>query len=287
MGVAIPAAMIALGLGSVVGAGVGYVAHMYLEEPKVVIPPPEVIQEKLSLEELEAVCATLTVDLKTKVTTANDKVRNLEAEIAAKEAELSKLKAQDEKDAARAKAASKKWKAMEAELEGLRGQLQVAEADREQLRTELRSTLASLDRQIKETEKFKEKAAAYKEQSTDNLWTAFNSQAKVEICDRGTRNRHEKCHEAVDGVMAGYRGRFKECVDGYQAVPVLRQLGKKETMPAFSERLPEDNKFTRSDWIIIFCDPSLPQSRDMDLEGVKPAGRDALEEDLPEAEDDL
>ena len=55
--------------------------------------------------------------------------------------------------------------------------------------------------------------------------------------------------------------RFQTCVDTYQAVPVLRQREKKdEELPAFAEDLPDDNKFTKKGWYIIFCDPTLPEA---------------------------
>jgi len=137
----------------------------------------------------------------------------------------------------------------------------VAEEERDVLRVELKQTLRDLDRQIVQTEKYKEKAKEYKEKSTVNLWSSFQNGAKVEICDRGTRKRHAKCHESVEAALsASIRTRFSTCVDTYQAVPELRQLEKGEAMPAFSETLPDDNKFTKKGWIIVFCDPTLPEA---------------------------
>ena len=41
-------------------------------------------------------------------------------------------------------------------------------------------------------------------------------------------------------------------------------------MPTFAQALPEDNKFTKKGWVIIFCDPTLPEAGDKLLEGTDP-----------------
>jgi hypothetical protein len=98
------------------------------------------------------------------------------------------------------------------------------------------------------------------------LWSAFQAQAKVKGCDRGSRKRHEKCHEAFDGSMTTkVQQRFFNCVDTYQAVPVLKRIERGESLPAHSTYLNTESRFT-DDWIIIFCDPTLPEARDTDLD---------------------
>ena len=65
-------------------------------------------------------------------------------------------------------------------------------------------------------------------------------------------------------------------VDTFQAVPVLRKADDKDDvkLPTYATWLPEDNKFTRKGWYVIFCDPTLPEAPDADLE------RDTKFEDL-------
>ena len=63
------------------------------------------------------------------------------------------------------------------------------------------------------------------------------------------------------------RGRFTVCVDTYQSVPVLKQTVKDEPLPRYAARLAEDNKFTKKGWYILFCDPTLPEAGDKELEG--------------------
>jgi hypothetical protein len=246
--------------GVLLGGAVGFASHAAFTEPEVVVPPPEVIEKQITDEDLARLCETLTADEKTKVVAAQERVVQLETDLQQREAALAEYKAKEIKDEKQREAAARKWKEMEAEISRLKGELQQAQTERDTLRTELKQTLQDLDRQIAQTEKYKEKAKVYKEQSTGNAWSAFQAQAKVEICDRGTRKRHEKCHEAVEAAVAPYADRWKTCVDSYQAVPTLRQLGKGDSLPQFSERLPDDNKFTRSGWAIVFCDPTLPEA---------------------------
>ena len=82
------------------------------------------------------------------------------------------------------------------------------------------------------------------------------------------------------------RRKFEQCVDTYQAGPVLRQLEKNEALPNLAQELPNDNKFTKKGWVIIWCDPTLPEAGDKilsapdpELDGPdEPFGRDVLSE---------
>lgn len=247
--------------GIVLGGAVGYLAHATFAEPELVVPPPEIIEQQISEEDLAKLCEVLTDDEKTKVVAAQERVVSLRDELEAKEAALAEYKAKEITDDKRRKAAASKWREMESELDSLRSKLQVAEEERDVLRVELKQTLRDLDKQIAQTKAYKEKAKEYKEKSTVNLWSSFNNGAKVEICDRGTRKRHAKCHDAVESALSQrMRDKFTTCVDTYQAVPELRKLEKGDAMPAFAETLPDNNKFTRKGWVIVFCDPSLPEA---------------------------
>ncbi len=268
LGAAVPAAALALLLGCAVGAGVGYVAHATLSEPTVVIPPAAIIKEEISDEDLATLCEDLTEDEASRAREAQGRVESLQSELEAKEAELAQIKKDAAGDEDKKAAARKKWREMEAEIEELRGTLEVAEQERDQARKELKETIVALDKQIKKSnrlkqkaEVFREKAKEYKEESTQNLWSSFRNDAKVQICDRGSRKRHENCHAAVDSAFGTrMRDAFSVCVDTYQAVPVLKQAEKDEQLPQFAKWLPDDNKFTKKNWYVIFCDPTLPEA---------------------------
>lgn len=274
-----PLAIAGLLIGALSGGVVGWIAHGLATEPAVVEKETEVMRD-LTDEEIQSLCAEVSPDEKAKLLGAQRKVEDLEAMLAEKEALLSELKGKQETDEARRKAAARQWKEMEAEIEQLKAERDAAVTERDELKTELQQTLKELDRQIRRAETFKAKAIEFKKQSTENDWLAFDAQAKVEICDKGSRNRHEKCHEAVQAALGpSVQAKFQTCVDTYQARPELRQAEKGEELPANAEWLPDDNKFTKKGWYIIFCDPSLPEGQTMDdierelLEGSElPAG---------------
>lgn len=256
------AVVLAVLIGGTLGGALGFGAHAIFAKPPPVKIVPEIVQQQLTPEELAQLCEPEFKDERQTLIEAQGKVKTLQADLDAKQAELAKYKADAEKAASNREEAVKRWKAKEAEIADLRVKLAEAQGQRDQIMTELQATIQDLNKEIKARKKAEALADHFKTESTDNLWTAFNANAKVEICDRGTRKRHEKCHEAVEGALtAPIKDRFKVCVDTYQAVPILKKLEKKnDTLPQFAERLPDDNKFTDDGWYILFCDPSLPEA---------------------------
>ena len=258
--------------GVMVGSGLGYVASQSLQAPQDVVTQTQVVTEDLSDEDLAELCRGLTDEEKKNVLEVQEEVKSLQTTLADRESELEKMKQQQHNTEEARKAARVKWKAMEGEIALLQVQLASAEQERDDLKVELQNTLVELKKQVKKTQKFKAKAKKYKAQSTANLWTAFQAQAKVKGCDRGTKRRHEKCHESFQLSMTEkVKQRFYNCVDTYQAVPVLRKMKGGESVPAHSTYLNKESRFT-DNWIILFCDPTLPEARDRDLDD-DPASR--------------
>lgn len=248
------------------------------EEPET-IETERVTVRDYTAEEMEVLCKELTTDARTQLLSRQARVENLEAVLKEKEAELEALKKQDEVDETKRQAAAKRWKEIESEIASLKVERDAAVAERDALRVELKDTLKELDRQIVRAETFKAKAKEFKKKSTENDWQAFLANAKLEICDKGTRKRHEKCHEAVDLALgASVVNQFEVCVDGYQARPELRSLERGEELPANAQRLPDDNKFTKKGWAIVFCDPSLPEGQTLD-----DLDRELMEKEIDEA----
>lgn len=283
----LPVALLSLLIGAASGGVLGYTGHALFAQPEVVVPPPEIIKEGISDDDLAALCEELTDSAETRVMAAQERVSTLQQQLASKEQELATMKRQAEQDEAKRDVARRKWRAMEEEIASLRIQLSEAEAERDDLRVELKQTLRDLDRQISETRKYKAEAQHFKQESTKNLWSAFGANAKVEMCDRGTRKRHENCHATVDAVLQPYRERFTACVDSQQAVPVLKKGDRKEgNLPQFAEWMPDDNKFTKKGWYVIFCDPTLPEISDENAATTRPAATGSGS-DLPDFGDDL
>jgi predicted nucleic acid-binding Zn-ribbon protein len=251
---------------TVVGLVLGIVGHSLFGETNIVKAPPEVIKQELSEQELLALCDSTTEDVRDSLNNAQQKVVDLQAQLDSKEKELTDMKAQDEKDEVKKAAAVKKWHAMEQEIADLQVRLAQAESERDQLRTELQDTLVKLDHEIAEKEKAVKLAKKYKRESVENLWTAFTANAKVEICDKGTRKRHENCHEAVDSAVATQQVRFTECVEKYDTIPVLKQGDAKSEIPAFADWVNPESKyvntgvFNKQSWYVIYCDPTLPEA---------------------------
>ncbi len=232
---------------------------------------PEAVEtERITLrdytpEEMEVLCKELTTDARTQLLSRQARVENLEQTLKEREAELAALKKEGEVDETRRKAAASRWKEIEAEIVSLKAERDAAVVERDALRAELKDTLKELDRQIVRAETFKAKAKEFKKKSTENDWQAFLANAKLEICDKGSRKRHEKCHEAVETALgSAVVNQFEICVDGYQARPELRAFDKGEELPANAQRLPDDNKFTKKGWAILFCDPTLPEGQTLD-----------------------
>lgn len=257
--------------GLVLGLGVGYVLHGFLADPvEVIVSEPTVIKENLTAEEIAAFCEDEVKGERAALGTAQDKVTDLQARLDARNAELETLRQETEQKKAAAGAAWKEMKeklaTMEAEVARLETELQAAEQERDELLVELKDTVVKLERQIKETQRQKERADKFKAESHENLWTTFSAEAKVEICDRGSRRRHEKCHEAVDQALTGalVKQRFMDCVDTNQATPSLVQADrtdrKNDTLPPFAEWLDDDARFTNKGWYVQYCDPTLPES---------------------------
>ena len=261
-GLPLAAVVLAVLIGGTMGGVLGFAAHALFAKPPPVKIEAQTVQQQLSPEELAKLCEPEFKDERTTLIEAQGKVKSLQSDIDTKEQELAKYKADAEKATANREEAVKRWKAKEAEIADLKTQLVAAQGQRDQLMTQLQSTIQDLNKEIVSRKKAEALADHFKTESTDNLWTAFDNNAKVEICDHGTKKRHEKCDDAVDAALTQpLRDRFKACVDGYQAVPVLKQLEKKnETLPQFAELLPDDNKFTANGWYILFCDPSLPEA---------------------------
>ncbi len=194
---------------------------------------------------------------------AQTEVEQLKALLEAREEELNRFEVKEIEDDARRAAAAVRWKAMETEIADLKTRLAEAVSERDELLVELKETVKALDEQIKKTEDAKEVARHYKRKSVVNLWAAFSAEAKVKICDRGSRRRHAKCHEAVANALSHrVQDRFVECVNSYQATPLLLKAEKDQDLPMFAQALNEESRFTKKGWYIQFCDPTLPEAGD-------------------------
>ncbi len=211
--------------------------------------------------DLDRLCAArVSSSVESAALAAQERVDDLATQLASKEDELLRLEQEGRNDEKRAKAAEGERRRLADEISAIKGQLGQAETERDSARSELVATLRKLDQQMAETEQAREEAASQRARADRSEWSAFVSDAKTRICDRGSRKRHARCHDAVESALSGdFKGRFEACIGTKQAAPELRSLEKDAPLPNFAERVPDDKDFTTKGWMVVFCDPSLPE----------------------------
>ena len=134
----------------------------------------------------------------------------------------------------------------------------------------LRAELVSAEEQL--AERTQQRDAA-REDALFNRWADFIKGAQLEICDKGNRKKLGNCRETVDAAINvdDRRDKFAHCIRSGQAQPAITELEKGVGLPDFAEMIDEDKKQTKG-WMILFCDPTLPENTDAPLaEGRLPA----------------
>lgn len=203
------------------------------------------------------------------------RVEDLRTQIAAREAEVKKL----EKKAKENVALKKELEAKKAELADLQTQLETAERERAQL-------VEKLQLAYEEVSVSKAQTVAAKQETMAVKWDEFKARAVIEICEKGNKNKMEKCRSTVESAFSPAREQlYKECVRKKAAVPTLRKVQKNEKeLPAFAQWVDADSKFTKGEWYILFCDPTLPEAGD-DAGFRSPQPSDDLMKELDEEEE--
>lgn len=192
---------------------------------------------------------------------AQEEVEKLQQELTQAQEQILAFQEDEAQDQVQAEAGRARRAELNAEIDRLKGALAQAEAERDSLRAELASTLARLDEQIALTARVEEEREIWHAASDQNLWAAFVQSAKVELCDKGTRKAHGRCHETIGMVLtAEARADFDHCVRSKGAVPGLIQVADGAEAPAFSKPFPEGTRLGRKDWYIQYCDPTLPEA---------------------------
>jgi hypothetical protein len=225
-------------------------------------PPPKPAEcPAPSAADLARLCeaAPTTQDAVKRADEAQGRVDKLRAAMEQANEALTRLEADSKVATKRDEANERKKKELTAQLADLQSQMSSAEGERDAARAELETALERLDVAVAATEKAEAEAELQRARASGNGWQAFTAETQLALCDRGTRRRHARCHEAVTAALAAFEPRYKGCVDRGQATPELRELSAGAEVPAFAERLPEDSKYTRGDWIVVFCDPTLPE----------------------------
>ncbi len=212
--------------------------------------------------DLEALCATAptTTDAVGRANAAQTKVSTLQGELDRASAELVELESALLAGKTRDAAADRRKKELEGQIARLSGEVSTAAAERDAARAELEAALVKLDETQATAEAAQAEAELQRARASGNGWAAFRAEAQIQLCDRGGKRKHAKCHSAVTAALAPHEARFKACVDRGQATPELRERTEKSDKPAHYEDLDLRDAPVKGDWMVIFCDPTLPET---------------------------
>ncbi len=264
---------VALALGAVVGI-VGMNVLDYYQNPELANRPEGSMSRSELVARLDAsekAYADLLAEkakreeaAKTEVQAANDKVTDLQGQVDKKSDDITVLQAKVKKANGKSAALNKELADKTAELAALQTQLDTALEEKAKLQ-------ADLDVSRQETSTARGETTVAKGQTIDAKWEGFKSDAMVQICEKGNRNKLAKCRDEVTTAMSSDRGtKFKRCLSSGQATPRLKPFDKKtdsSDLPKWAEWVNQDSKFTQDAWYIVFCDPTLPESNAGDGSG--------------------
>lgn len=252
------AALATLILGFGLGAGT---TLAFREDP--VAPAPQVAD--LSEAELEAIWKPKVAEATAEVEQVHARVATLEADVADREEKIQALEAQMAKNKAGGASLRRQLDEARAELVEVKAQLAQALADKERLTGELQESRVALAQQ-------QERTREAVNDGIERRWETFLAQARLDVCEKGGRNKMGKCREEVLASLdASVKDRFVHCVRAGQEAPTLREIAKdQETLPQHARWLGQDDRTTK-DWYVQLCDPTLPEAT-----GFAAAGGDGL-----------
>lgn len=211
--------------------------------------------------DLEALCAAApaTSDAIGRANAAQTKVSTLQGELDRASAELVELESALLAGKTRDAAADRRKKELESQIARLTGEVNTAAVERDAARAELEAALVKLDETQATAEAAQAEAELQRARASGNGWAAFRAEAQLQLCDRGGKRKHAKCHSAVTAALAPHEARFKDCVDRGQATPELRQRTEQSAKPAHYEELDLRDAPVKGEWMVVFCDPTLPE----------------------------
>lgn len=215
------------------------------------------VQRAPTAEELAAACTPVDANAD-ELSVAQGKVATLERDVAEQERRVHELEGEMARRSDRGKSMVAEFEKMKTELAETKQALVVAQQEKEQLLVKLQQTEAELAVTTKQRDVAKEDALY-------NRWTDFLKNAQLEICDKGNRKKLGNCRETVEATLMtdSRQSQFSHCIRSGQAAPmVLEQEGN--TLPAYAQMIDEEQKQTKG-WMVIFCDPTLPEKADAPL----------------------
>lgn len=268
-------AILATGVGGGAGWYLGRDAGRKEQEAALGMTVPDALAKIQGLQDqyqaLVDRCEPLEGSERDRLIEAQEKVEDLRGQIEKKEEELKVL----EKKAKQNVALKKELEQKKAELAELQVALDNAEKERVELVEKLQTAYTEVSVARAQTK-------AAKQEVIEVKWDEFKARALVDICEKGTKGKMEKCREAVEAALTPDReARYRECARKKAAVPQLRRKTKDEKeLPAFGEWMGQGSKFMKNEWYILFCDPTLPEAGDGEVVLTPPVGATGADQDL-------
>lgn len=250
-----------IAISSLVGGAILGAVLTLIIRPATEIEVP--VPRDLTEAELQAACAPAIADKARDLESAHEKVRDLSASVATKEAKVAELEQEMSRRAERGRALIMELEQAKKDLEDAQEALVVAEEEKSRLVEELTITTAKLEETEEALEEQIVKTGRAQEDALTNKWYRFINDSQLEICERGNRKKLGKCREAIVGNLQvdEVRDAFAHCVRSNQAVPTVREIEKDAELPQFAQWINQDDRITR-DWYVHMCDPTLPEADD-------------------------
>lgn len=236
----------------VLGIGIGSVGTWALQSPAPAVER-EVTRE-LTDAEMEAIWQPRVAEAAKSIEEAHTRISTLEADVASRETKIQELEAEMARRKEGGVALKKQLDTARAELATVKEQLAQALADKERLTAELQQSRVELADQ-------KARAEKAETNEMEQKWTTFLAQARLEICEKGGRNKMENCRESVLAALdSKVHDQFLHCLRAGQEAPSVHEASKDlKDLPRFAAWLNQDEKATR-DWYLQACDPTLPEA---------------------------
>ena len=251
----------AIAVGSLIGGAILGSVLTLIIRPAAEIEVP--VPRDLTEAELQAACAPAIADKARDLEAAHERVRDLSANVATKEAKVAELEQEMARRAERGRALIMELEQAKKELEEAQVALVVAEEEKARLVEELTITTAKLEETEVALEEQIVKTERAQEDALTNKWYRFINDSQLEICERGNRKKLGKCRESIVAHLQvdEVRDAFAHCVRSNQAVPTVREIEKGADLPQFAQWIDQDDRITR-DWYVLMCDPTLPEAED-------------------------
>ena len=264
------APIVAMALGLLVGGTVGWHAkgdQQVGEE----IP-------RLDRAHLIKACEPVMQDQRDRITEIREEIAGLEGQVAAKESEVTELRAKLAVPGLSREEASeieKRFAAAQAGLKDAQRRVRSLQKAKDQLVDELAATQArleeaesTLEAEVVIREALDSERTRLIDQTITQRWLRMITEAQIDVCERVGRRRAAECRKAVVGGLKVFRGEFVHCLQSGEAAPSVHSLGRGDRPPSHTHVFDEADRYLGG-WYVQLCDPTLPEALGPDNGGTE------------------